>query len=148
VTDGLSPGDEMRPRNELRGFNDAPRLYHVWFSTRRRKRLLAGDVDIQARQLLKRIAANKAMDLRECETMIDRVHLMVAARPQELPRQAKLLKGISARRLFQQFPDLKLDADTDHFCRRGFGYRELADDSEGVAWYIRTQKRRLSRYER
>ncbi len=35
-----------------------------------------------------------------------------------------------------------------HFWQRGFGYRELADDSEGVAWYIRTQKRRLSRYER
>ena len=138
----------MRPRNELRGFNDAPRLYHVWFSTKQRKWLLAGDVNIQAKQLLKRIAADKGIGLRACGTMVDHVHLMVSARPRELSRQVKLLKGISARRLFQQFPDLKLDADTDHFWQRGFGYRELAEDAEGVAWYIRTQKRRLSKYER
>jgi putative transposase len=138
----------MRPRNELRGFNDAPRLYHVWFSTRRRKRLLVGDVETQVRQMLRRIAADKGIDLRLCETMVDHVHLMVSTRPWELSGQMKLLKGISARRLFQQFPDLKLDADTDHFWQRGFGYRELADDAGGVAWYIRTQKRRLSKYER
>ena len=138
----------MRPRIEMRGFNDAPRLYHVWFSTRRRKRLLAGDVETQVRQMLRRIAADKGIDLRLCETMVDHIHLLLSVNPQGLSRQVKLLKGISARRLFQQFPDLKLDADTDHFWQRGFGYRELADDSEGVAWYIRTQKRRLSKYER
>ena len=137
-----------RPRNELRGLNERPRLYHVWFSTRRRKRLLAGDVETQVRQMLRRIAADKGIDLRLCETMVDHIHLLLSANPQGLSRHVKLLKGISARRLFQQFPDLKLDADTDHFWQRGFGYRELADDSEGVAWYIRTQKRRLSRYER
>ena len=80
--------------------------------------------------------------------MVDHVHLLVSASPQELSRQVKLLKGISARRLFQRFPDLKLDARTDHLWQRGFGYRELADDAEGVAWYIRTQKRRLRKYER
>jgi hypothetical protein len=112
--DRLSPGDEMRPRNELRGFNERPRFYHVWFSTRRRKRLLAGDVETQVRQMLRRIA-------------------LTCCSPQ------------TARDCLD---DLKLDAETDHFWQRGFGYRELADDSEGVAWYIRTQKRRLSRYER
>jgi len=36
---------------------------------------------------------------------------------------------------------------TRHFWQRGFGHRELAEDGEGVAWYIRTQKRRLTDYE-
>jgi len=137
-----------RPRNELRGIDDSPRLYHVWFSTKHRKWLLAGDVNTQAKQFLKRIAADKGIELRACEAMADHVHLMVAARPGELSQQVKLLKGISARRLFQQFPDLRLDARTDHFWQRGFGHRELADDAEGVAWYIRTQKRRSSAYDR
>ena len=99
--DRLSDGDEMTPRNELRGLSDPPRLYHVWFSTRRRKRLLMGDIEIQARRLLKRIAADEAIDLRECEII----------------RAA------------------------------GFGHREVAEDGEGVAWYIRKQKRRLTDYE-
>jgi putative transposase len=80
--------------------------------------------------------------------MVDHVHLLLSARPNELSRQVKLLKGISARRLFQFFPHLKIDARTEHFWQRGFGYRELADDAGGVAWYIRTQKRRLGKYER
>ena len=60
--------------------------------------------------------------------MVDHVHLMLSTRPQELSRQLKLLKGISARRLFQEFLDLKLDAHADHLWQRGFGYRELEDD--------------------
>jgi putative transposase len=98
--------------------------------------------------MFRRIAVDKGIDLREYGTMVDHVHLMISARPWELSGQVKLVKGISAWRLFQQFPDLKLDAATDHFWQRGFGYRELADDAGGVAWYIRTQKGRLSKYER
>ena len=80
--------------------------------------------------------------------MVDHVHLMLSTRADELSRQVKLLKGISARGLFQEFPDLRLDAHTDHFWQRGFGYRELEDDAQGVAWYIRTQKRRPGKYDR
>ena len=140
--------DETVPRNELRGLAGEPRLYHVWFSTKRRKWLLQGDVDVQAKALFRRIAIEKGIDLRECETMVDHAHLLLLARSGELAREVKLLKGISARRLLQQFPSVRLDAHTANFWQRGFGYRELGDDSEGVAWYIRTQKRRSAAYER
>jgi putative transposase len=124
-------------------------LYHVWFSTKWRKRLLAGDIEIQAKRLLKCIAADKGIDLRRCETMVDHVHLMLSARADELSRQVKLLKGISARGLFQEFPDIKLDARTDHFWQRGFGYRELeGSEARRVAWYVGTQKWRPGKYER
>ena len=148
MTENLSPRNGIRPRNELRGFDETPLLYHVWFSTKNRKRLLAGEVETRAKQLLRRIAADKRIDLRECEAMVGHAHLLLSARPQELARHVKVLKGVSARRLFQQFPDLKLDAHTNHFWQRGFGHRELEDNARGVGWYIRTQKRRLSKYER
>ncbi len=148
MTKKLSPRNGSRPRNELRGFDRETRLYHVWFSTKQRKWLLAGDVENQAKRLLKRIAADKGIDLRRCETMVDHVHLMLSTRADELSRQVKLLKGISARGLFQEFPDLKLDARTDHFWQRGFGYRELeGSEARRVAWYIGTQKRRPGKYE-
>jgi len=44
---------------------DEPRLYHVWFSTKRRKWLLQGDVDARAKELFERIAAEKGIELRE-----------------------------------------------------------------------------------
>jgi putative transposase len=125
-----------------------PRLYHVWFSTKRRKWLLQGDVDARAKSLFRQIAFEKGIELRECETMVDHAHLLLSARPEGLTRDVKLLKGISARRLLQEFPDIRLDARTDNFWQRGFGCRELGDDARGVAWYIRTQKRRPSAYDR
>jgi len=141
--------DETVPRNELRGLADEPRLYHVlWFSTKRRKWLLQGDVDARAKELFGRIAAEKGIELRERETMVDHAHLLLRSRPAELAKAVKQLKGASARRLFQMFPDLKMDAQTNSFWQRGFGYRELANDAEGVAWYIRTQKRRIGAYDR
>jgi putative transposase len=149
VTKRLATVDGGGPRNELRGFDgEAPRLYHVWFSTKRRRGLLAGDVEIQAKQMLRLIAEDKGIDLRLCETMVDHVHLLLSARPQELSRQVKLLKGISARRLFQQFPDIKLDARIDRFWQRGFGYRATGGGAHDVAWYIGTQKQRTGKYER
>ena len=90
----------------------------------------------------------KGIALRERETMVDHAHLLLSARPEELAKAVKQLKGASARRLFQMFPDLKMDAQTNSFWQRGFGYRELANDAEGVAWYIRTQKRRIGAYDR
>ena len=127
---------------------DSPRLCHVWFSTKRWKRLLAGDVEIAAKRLLRAVAADKSIDLRECETMVDHVHLLLSARPRELSRDVKQLKGVSSRRLFQLFPELKMDAQTGNFWQRGFGYRAIEEGAEGVAWYIRTQKRRTGAYDR
>ncbi len=149
MTKRLGPVDGGGPRNELRGFDDeAPRLYHVWFSTKRRKALLAGDVENQAKLILRRIAEDNEIDLRQCETMVDHVHLLLSARPKDLSRHVKLLKGISARKLFQLFPDIKLDAQVRHFWQRGFGYRATGGDAQGVAWYIGTQKHRMGKYDR
>ena len=148
MTKQVSRTSGTLPRNELRGLDEQPRLYHVWFSTKLRKHLLVGDVGEEAKQLLRAVAVEKGIDLRELETMPEHVHLMLLSTREALMPQAKLLKGISARRLFQQFPGMKLDARTDHFWQRGFGYREIEDDGSGVAWYIRTQMQRLEKYER
>jgi len=80
--------------------------------------------------------------------MVDNAHLLLRSTPEELAKAVKQLKGVSARRLFQLFPELKMDAQTDNFWQRGFGYREVLEGAEGVAWYIRTQKRRASAYDR
>jgi REP element-mobilizing transposase RayT len=60
-----------------------------------------------------------------------------------------LLKGTSARRLFQRFPELKLDAHTLSFWQRGYGSKSVPLTAAVVtATYIRTQWERLEGYER
>lgn len=124
--------------------------FHVWFSTKRRRWLLQGDVLDAVRTLLPDIAVSKGITLLESEAIVDHVHLLL-----ELPSERDLsgammnLKGVSARRIFERFPELKLDAGISSFWQAGYGSKPV--DASGVAQtrkYIRSQWDRLEKYER
>jgi putative transposase len=93
--------------------------FHVWFATKRRKWLLQGDVLDSTRELIGQIAAEKRITLLGFEAIVDHVHsLLDLPDKAELPRVMMNLKGVSARRLFERFPELKLDAHTNNFGRK------------------------------
>jgi len=46
-------------------------FYHVWFSTKRRKWLLQGDVEELAQQALREIATSEGIGLLECKAAVD-----------------------------------------------------------------------------
>jgi putative transposase len=119
--------------------------FHVWFGTKRRKWLLQGDVHDAAVYLLKEIAAEKGITLLEVEAIVDHVHLLLGLRHKgELPNAMMNLKGVSARRLFERFPELKLDAHTNNFWQEGYGSKLVAPPAvPAVRRYIRTQWERL-----
>lgn len=124
------------------------RCYHVWFATKNRKCLLEGDVEEKVRDLLWEIAKDRGIDLLACETMFDHVHLMLRVKGSDLPRAVFLLKGTSARRVFQAFPELKLDARTQSFWQARYGAKPVADDAVPLLGeYIATQKDRPEKYE-
>ena len=78
---------------------------HVWFSTKRRKWLLQGEVGELAEQAIREVATSDGIRLLECQVAIDHVHLMLELdSPEALPLAMKALKGKSAHRVFQQFP--------------------------------------------
>jgi REP element-mobilizing transposase RayT len=59
------------------------------------------------------------------------------------------LKGTSARRLFEQFPELKLDAHISSFWQAGYGSKIVPESAlNAVATYIRTQWDRLESFDR
>ncbi len=123
--------------------------YHVWFGTRERKWLLLGDVEQKARDLLWEVARDKAIGLLACQTMVEHVHLLLDTDPSELPTALKLLKGISSRKVFEAFPELKLDAETNHFWQRRYGVKEVEPAAlETVRAYIQTQKDRPEKFAR
>jgi len=124
--------------------------FHVWFATKYRKWLLQGDVLDEARRLLSEIASEKRIELLECEAIVDHVHLVLSLSDKaQLPNAMMNLKGVSARRLFERFPELKLDAHTNNFWQIGYGSKIVSPNALSTTKrYIRTQWGRLEKYDR
>jgi len=63
---------------------------------------------------------------------------------EELPNAMRLLKGRASREVFQQFPELRLDAGTDSFWQRGYAFSEVEPGSLASRLrYVRSQKERM-----
>lgn len=124
--------------------------YHVWFATKNRKWLLQGEVGQAAKDLLQAVARDKDIRLIECETIVDHAHLLVEASDrQALSKAVNLLKGVSARRLFQRFPGIKEDARTNNFWQHRYACKVVdAGATDSVQRYIQTQWQRLDKFER
>ncbi len=123
-------------------------VYHVWFATKRRNWLLQGAVEERVNVLLVEIAGQCWIDLLAVGTMVDHAHLLIRLREgQSLSDCVRRLKGASARRVFQEMPELKLDAHTEHFWQKRFGSKLVPPQAiETVKRYIETQKERLEKY--
>src|SRR5688572_25327143 len=112
--------------------------------------MLQDDIATTIRTLLSEIAADKKIDLIEHEAVVDHVHLLLrVADRRSLSRAMNNLKGVSARRVFQRFPDLKMDAHTNSFWQARYGAKEFPETAaENISSYIRTQWERLEDYQR
>src|SRR3989304_6852948 len=55
----------------------------------------------------------KGIDLLECASVVDHVHLLIRVESARLPEAMRLLKGASSYQIFRQMPDIKLDAGTN-----------------------------------
>jgi len=125
-------------------------LYHVWFATKRRKWLLQGDVGEAVKGLMWTVAKEKNISLLECEMIVDHVHLLISTEDRaRLSMAMNLLKGATSRRIFQRFPELKLDAKVGAFWQHRYAAKLVPEAAAAtVGRYIRTQCDRLDRYER
>jgi len=127
----------------------ATNVYHVWFATKRRSWLLQGDVDSAVRRFIRDVAQEKHIQLLECESAIDHVHLLFRlGEGQRLPKVMSLLKGGSSYRLHRAYPELKLDSGSEHLWQRGYCFRAVELGSlASRRRYIRSQMERLEKFE-
>ena len=123
-------------------------FYHVWFSTKRRKQALEGELGDDVRQLLVEIAERARIQLLVAEMAGDHVHLLVAlSGAQTLSSAMHQLKGASARFLFLKYPELKIDTGHSSFWQKGYGWRKIERaEAPAVRHYIRTQRNRPQRH--
>lgn len=83
--------------------------YHVVWSVKYRKQILTPDIERELCQWCKEIAAEKGFTLHLFEVgNKDHVHCFVSAPPKlSITYIVKMLKGISGRKLFFHYPEIK-----------------------------------------
>jgi putative transposase len=116
-------------------------LYHYTFNTYSGRSTLEDKV---LRAFLKdtflEISRQKGFQIIECEILADHVHILIEhSYTMSTSQVMKLLKGISSRRLFQEYP-------TNRFYHkklwgRSFNARKLSgEEKEAVINYIKNQR--------
>ena len=78
--------------------------YHLVWCVKYRHKVLSGDIDERLKELLYKIALDNKFAIKEIETDLDHVHLLIECSPQHyIPDMLKALKGVSARLLMKEF---------------------------------------------
>jgi putative transposase len=82
--------------------------YHLVWIPRYRKKILVEPIATRLKQLFREIATQYGFEIVADEVMPDHVHLFVSAPPKFAPSQVvRLFKGITSRRLTQEFQQIR-----------------------------------------
>lgn len=83
--------------------------YHIVWSVKYRRKVLSQDVEAYLKDIIQLIAEDKGFTVKLFEVGDgDHVHVFVSAPPKlSITSIVKYLKGISGRKLFENFPELR-----------------------------------------
>lgn len=82
--------------------------YHFVWCTKYRRKVLVDALSKSAESILKTICDTKNWDILEIMVREDHIHLFISTSPFESPTDIiKILKGVSAKQLFAQHPELR-----------------------------------------
>jgi len=82
--------------------------YHFVWRTKYRRKVLEGEIVTRCREIFSEVAKQHGWEIVTVEIMPNHVHMFVSAPPETSPSEiARYFKGVSARLLFQEFPNLK-----------------------------------------
>jgi putative transposase len=116
---------------------------HVVWIPKYRKGVLAGEVALRVRELIRQVAAEHELEIISGKVARDHVHVFLTYRPtQRVSQIVQWLKGTSSRVLLQEFPGLRKQFWGRHLWARGYlavssgnitdeMIREYIDEQEG-----------------
>ncbi len=116
--------------------------YHLIIVTKYRRDVLIGPVKEELEELLRSLAAQFDMEIKEMEIMSDHVHMIVDAVPKHsISSIMKGLKGVTARMLFMHHPELKSKLWGGHLWQPSYFAVTVSERSEEqISEYLRHQK--------
>ncbi|MGQ9855888.1 MAG: IS200/IS605 family transposase [Fervidobacterium sp.] len=119
--------------------------YHIAWCVKHRHKILQGEIETKLKEILQEIAKEQGIEILAMETNIDHVHLLVDCSPQHyIPDLIKALKGVSAKRLFQTFPELKSKLWGGHLWNPSYFVATVSENTEEqIRKYIDSQKEKV-----
>ena len=107
-----------------------------------RRKILYEEIEQYVKELLYTIAEDNNVEILEMETDQDHVHLLISCTPQHfIPSVIKVFKGVTARRLFIQFPHLKRKLWGGHLWNPSYFVATVSENTEEqVRGYIQNQQ--------
>ncbi len=99
--------------------------YHLIWATKYRRKVLIGPVEVRLVEVLKTIAENHGYQLLTARVHHgDHLHVFVSAKPKVcIADVVAVLKSNSARLLFEEFPQIKLQLWGGHLWSEGYAVR-------------------------
>ncbi|MHB1664951.1 MAG: IS200/IS605 family transposase [bacterium] len=116
--------------------------YHIVFSTKYRKKVLNIEIENYMKDILQEIAKDKGFIIGTVEIgNLDHVHLFVSAHPKISPSYiVKMIKGITARKIFLKYPEIKKQLWKGHLWNPSFYIETIGSISEdAIKKYIESQ---------
>ena len=118
--------------------------YHIVFSTKYRRKVLTPEIEKELKNIVSEIAKEKGFEVSTMEIgEQDHIHLFVSAHPKITPSYVvKMIKGISARKLFLKFPQLKKELYKGHLWNPSYYIETIGSiNEEVIKKYIENQKK-------
>ena len=83
--------------------------YHVVWSVKYRRKIITQGIEARIKQIVYEVAADKGFTVQLCESgEMDHIHCFISAPPKiSISYIVKMRKGITARKLFMEFPEIK-----------------------------------------
>ncbi len=105
--------------------------YHFVWCPKYRKHILTGDVALFVESEMRRLCETNKWIIGALNIQEDHVHLFLSAPPSVSPSLiANTLKGITARQVFKQFPEVKKQLWGGSFWSRSFYVGTVGDMTE------------------
>lgn len=116
--------------------------YHVVWSVKYRRKVLSSEVEASLKEILMAVAEDKGFTLHLAEVGEgDHIHCFVSAPPKlSVTYIVKMMKGISGRKLFELYPDLKTKLRKGELWNHSYYVETIGSVSEeNIRRYIEKQ---------
>ena len=116
--------------------------YHVVWCTKYRHQIIGNHIEKRLKELLHDIAKDNGFTIEEMETDLDHIHILIDCKPQHyIPNMIKALKGVSARLLLKDYPELKAKLWGGHMWNPSYFVSTVSENTEmQIREYINSQK--------
>lgn len=119
--------------------------YHMVWSTKYRRKVLNSKIETRLKELFQEIADEKEFIVHLAEVgEQDHIHVFVSAHPKiSISYIAKMLKGISGRKLLREFPEIKEKLWKGELWNPSFYVETVGSTSEeNIRRYIENQSKK------